>query len=115
MAHAVHIHGYGGPETLSWGGVEVGGPGPGEARIRQTAIGLNYIDTYHRTGLYPIELPSGLGLEAAGRIVALGRFSRRLLEQARPLLRERVGAVGRRGEEGGDPEGAARVEAGFAL
>jgi NADPH2:quinone reductase len=73
MAHAVHIHDYGGPETLSWGGVEVGDPGPGEARIRQTAIGLNYIDIYHRTGLYKVpSLPAIIGMEGAGVIEAVG-------------------------------------------
>ena len=57
MTHAIRIHQTGGPEVLSWDDVEVGRPGPGEARIRQTAIGLNFIDTYHRTGLYPLPAP----------------------------------------------------------
>lgn len=52
--------------------VELADPGPGEAFIRHTAIGLNFIDTYHRTGLYPVELPSGLGIEAAGVVEAVG-------------------------------------------
>ncbi|MCK5090162.1 MAG: alcohol dehydrogenase catalytic domain-containing protein, partial [Hyphomicrobiaceae bacterium] len=73
MAHAVRIHDYGGPEALSWGVVEVGDPGPGEARIRQTAIGLNYIDVYHRTGLYKLaDLPAIIGMEGAGVVEALG-------------------------------------------
>lgn len=73
MAHAVRIHDYGGPEALSWGVVEVGDPGPGEARIRQTAVGLNYIDVYHRTGLYKLAgLPAIIGMEGAGAVEALG-------------------------------------------
>ncbi|MEM7665583.1 MAG: quinone oxidoreductase [Pseudomonadota bacterium] len=63
---------FGGPEVIEWAEVEVPSPGPGEVLIEHTAIGLNFIDTYHRTGLYPVELPSGLGLEAAGTITALG-------------------------------------------
>src|SRR5262245_10787499 len=72
MAKAVRIHQHGGPEVLSFEEVAVGDPGPGQARVRHTAIGLNYIDTYHRRGLYPLPLPSGLGSEAAGVIEALG-------------------------------------------
>jgi NADPH2:quinone reductase len=70
--HAIRFHQTGGPEVLSWDSVEVGDPGPGEVRVRHTAVGLNYIDTYHRSGLYPVTLPSGLGLEAAGVIEAVG-------------------------------------------
>lgn len=62
----------GGPEVLEWGALELPAPGPGEARVRHTAVGVNYIDTYHRTGLYPLPLPSGLGLEAAGVVEAVG-------------------------------------------
>ncbi len=62
----------GGPEVLELQSVEVGDPGPGEIRLRHTAIGLNYIDTYHRRGLYPVPLPSGIGLEAAGVVEAVG-------------------------------------------
>lgn len=62
----------GGPEVIEWVESDIPAPGHGEVLIEQTAIGLNFIDTYHRTGLYPIELPSGLGLEAAGKIIALG-------------------------------------------
>ena len=58
---------------MSWGVVEVGDPGPGEARIRQTAIGLNYVDVYHRTGLYKLaDLPAIIGMEGAGVVEALG-------------------------------------------
>jgi NADPH2:quinone reductase len=70
--HAIRIHEYGGTEVLKWEQVELPEPAAGEARIRHTAIGLNLIDTYHRTGLYPLELPSGLGTEAAGVIEAVG-------------------------------------------
>src|SRR5204863_9450883 len=62
----------GGPEVLQWEDVSVGEPGAGEARVANKAVGLNYIDTYHRTGLYPVPLPSGIGLEAAGVIEAVG-------------------------------------------
>jgi NADPH2:quinone reductase len=72
MGHAIRIHELGGPEVLCWEEVEVGNPGPGEVRVRHTAIGLNFIDTYHRTGLYPVELPSGLGMEAAGIVEEIG-------------------------------------------
>ena len=70
--HAIRIHEYGGPEVLTWENVEVPEPAPGEARIHQTAVGLNLIDTYHRSGLYPLELPSGIGSEAAGVVEAIG-------------------------------------------
>ncbi len=63
---------HGGPEIIEWVEDAIPSPGPGEVLIEQSAIGLNFIDTYHRTGLYPVELPSGLGLEAAGTIIALG-------------------------------------------
>ncbi len=73
MAHAIRIHAHGGPEVLKWEAVEVGEPGPGEVRIRQTAIGLNYIDVYHRTGLYRLaDFPAVIGMEGAGRVEALG-------------------------------------------
>lgn len=72
MVKAIRIEEFGGPEVLQWREVEVGEPGPGEVRLRHTAVGLNFIDTYHRSGLYPLELPSGLGSEAAGVVEALG-------------------------------------------
>jgi len=72
MPHAIRIHSTGGPEVLSWEEVAVGDPGPGEARIRHTAVGVNYIDTYHRSGLYKLELPSGIGAEGAGLVEAVG-------------------------------------------
>ena len=70
--HAIRIHQTGGPEAMRWEKVEVGEPGPGQVRIRHTAVGLNFIDTYHRSGLYPLPLPSGIGLEAAGVVEAVG-------------------------------------------
>ena len=70
--HAIRIHEYGGPEVLEWEEIDLPEPAAGEARIRHTAIGLNLIDTYHRTGLYPMDLPVGLGSEAAGIVEAVG-------------------------------------------
>jgi len=70
--HAIRFHETGGPDKLRWEEVEVGDPGPGEVLLRQTAVGLNYIDTYHRTGLYPLPLPSGIGLEAAAVVEKVG-------------------------------------------
>ncbi|APZ42822.1 quinone oxidoreductase family protein [Acidihalobacter ferrooxydans] len=72
MPGAIRIHENGGPDVLRFEDVAVGQPGPGEVRLRQTAVGLNYIDVYHRTGLYPVELPTVLGMEAAGRVEAVG-------------------------------------------
>ncbi|MFM8746382.1 MAG: quinone oxidoreductase family protein [Aestuariivirga sp.] len=69
---AIRISETGGPEVMKLEEIELGKPGPGEVRVRQTAIGLNYIDTYHRSGLYPVALPSGIGLEAAGVVEELG-------------------------------------------
>jgi len=73
MPKAIRFHEHGGPEVLRFEDFDPGKPAPDEAQVRHTAIGLNYIDVYDRTGLYPGELPSGLGREAAGVIVALGR------------------------------------------
>ncbi len=72
MPHAIRIHATGGPEVLVYEEITVGAPGAGEVRLRQTAIGLNYIDTYHRSGLYPLPLPTGVGSEAAGVVEAIG-------------------------------------------
>ena len=69
---AIRIYKYGGPEVLQYEEIDLAEPGVGEARVRHTAIGLNFIDTYHRTGLYPQELPTGLGTEAAGIVEAVG-------------------------------------------
>jgi NADPH2:quinone reductase len=62
----------GGPEVLRWEEVDVGDPGPGQVRLRHEAVGLNFADTYFRSGLYPIPLPAGMGVEGAGVVVALG-------------------------------------------
>jgi NADPH2:quinone reductase len=72
MPKAIRIHQAGGPEVLRYEDVDVGEPGPGQARIRHTAIGLNYVDTYHRSGLYPNPLPLTLGSEGAGVVEAVG-------------------------------------------
>ena len=72
MPHAIRIHQTGGPEVLCWEAVDLPAPAPGEATVRHHAVGLNYIDTYHRTGLYPLPLPSGIGLEGAGVVEAVG-------------------------------------------
>ncbi|MGH8682471.1 MAG: quinone oxidoreductase family protein [Burkholderiales bacterium] len=72
MPKAIRFHKTGGPEVLAWEDVEVGDPGPGQLRIRQHAIGVNYVDTYQRSGLYPMPLPSGCGSEAAGVVEAVG-------------------------------------------
>jgi len=72
-AHAIRFQKTGGPEVLQWEELEVPAPGPGELQIRHKAVGLNYIDTYHRTGLYPLRMPSGIGLEAAGVVEQVGQ------------------------------------------
>ena len=72
MPYAIRIHANGGPEALQWEEVSVGEPGPGEARVRHTAVGVNYIDTYHRSGLYKLPMPTGLGSEGAGVVEAVG-------------------------------------------
>jgi len=72
MVKAIRIHETGGPEVLKWEDVELAKPGPGEALVRQSAVGLNYIDTYHRSGLYPLPLPAVIGMEGAGIVEAVG-------------------------------------------
>jgi len=72
MPHAIRVHETGGPEVLKWEEVEVGEPGPGQIRLRQEAAGLNFIDVYHRTGLYPQPLPFTPGVEGAGVVEAVG-------------------------------------------
>jgi NADPH:quinone reductase len=72
MTHAIRIETTGGPEVMKWEPIEVGAPGEGELLLKQTAIGLNFIDVYERTGLYPNKLPTGLGREAAGVVEAIG-------------------------------------------
>jgi NADPH:quinone reductase len=72
MAQAIRIEQHGGPEVLRWCDVALKDPGAGELRVRHTAVGLNFIDIYHRSGLYPLKLPSGLGVEGAGVVEAVG-------------------------------------------
>ena len=72
MSIAIEIRQPGGPQVLELVDVQVGEPGPGQVRIRHRAIGLNFIDVYHRTGLYPLPLPSSIGMEGAGVIEAVG-------------------------------------------
>ena len=72
MTHAIRIHKTGGPDVLQWEEVEVGDPGPGQVKLRQEAAGLNFIDVYHRTGLYKQKLPFTPGVEGAGTVQAVG-------------------------------------------
>ncbi|HEX6571806.1 MAG TPA: quinone oxidoreductase [Steroidobacteraceae bacterium] len=72
MAKAIRLHRTGAPEVLQLENVEVGAPGPGQVRLRQAAVGLNFADTYFRTGLYPVPLPAGMGVEASGVVDAVG-------------------------------------------
>ena len=72
MSHAIRFHTPGGPEVLCWEEVGVGDTAPGEVRVRHHAVGLNYIDIYHRTGAYPLPMPSGIGLEGSGVVEAVG-------------------------------------------
>ena len=93
MTKAIRVHDYGGPEVLKWEAVEVGEPGPGEVRIRQTAIGLNFIDVYVRTGLYPQSaLPFVPGMEGAGVVTAVGEGVRDLKVGRRVAYAGPVGA-----------------------
>lgn len=86
MERVARIERTGGPEVIDWHDIELPPPGPGEVRMRHGAVGLNFIDTYHRRGLYPMALPSGLGLEAAGTIEAVGEG----VEDWRPGMRAGV-------------------------
>jgi NADPH2:quinone reductase len=72
MARTAKIEATGGPEVIQWVDVDLPAPGPGEVQMRNTAVGLNFIDIYHRSGVYPVKLPSGLGSEAAGVVEAVG-------------------------------------------
>ena len=72
MPFVIRIHQTGGPEVMRWEEIALAEPAPGEVRVRHEAVGLNYIDVYHRSGLYPLQLPSGIGLEAAGVVDAVG-------------------------------------------
>jgi NADPH:quinone reductase len=72
MAKGIRFYESGGPEVMQWESLEVGEPGPGEVRVRHAAVGLNFADTYFRSGLYPAALPAGMGVEAAGTVEAVG-------------------------------------------
>ena len=73
MVHAIRIHEHGGPEKLVWEAVDVGAPGDGEIHVKHHAVGLNYIDTYQRSGLYPLaNLPAVMGMEGAGEVLTVG-------------------------------------------
>ena len=72
MVHAIRIHQPGGPEVMKWESVEVPAPGPGQVRLKQHAVGVNYIDVYQRSGLYKMPLPFVAGTEGAGEVVAVG-------------------------------------------
>ena len=72
MAKSIIINSHGGPEVLQLKKVQIGSPGPKEIKIKNLAVGLNFIDTYHRTGLYPVKLPSGIGMEGAGVVEEIG-------------------------------------------
>jgi NADPH2:quinone reductase len=72
MPQAIRVHDAGGPEVLEWEEVEVGEPGPGQVKLRQEAAGLNFIDVYHRTGLYQQPLPFTPGVEGAGIVETVG-------------------------------------------
>ena len=89
---AIRFSETGGPEVMKLVDIDVERPGPGQVRVRQTAIGLNYIDTYHRSGLYPVPLPSGLGLEAAGVVEEVGEGVTNL--KAGDRIAYGVGALG---------------------
>jgi NADPH:quinone reductase len=93
MTHAIRVHRYGGPEVLHFEEVEVGDPGPGQVRIRQTAIGLNFIDIYGRTGLYPQpSFPFIPGMEGAGVVTAVGEGVRDLKVGRRVAYAGQIGA-----------------------
>jgi NADPH2:quinone reductase len=93
MTQAIRVHAYGGPEVLKWEKVEVGEPGPGEVRIKQTAVGLNYIDVYSRTGFYPqASLPFIPGMEGAGVVTAVGEGVKELKVGRRVAYAGPIGA-----------------------
>ena len=93
MTQAIRVHAYGGPEILKWEKVEVGEPGPGEVRIKQMAIGLNYVDVYSRTGFYPqASLPFIPGIEGAGVVTALGEGVKELKVGRRVAYAGPIGA-----------------------
>lgn len=92
MPYAMRIHENGGPEVMRWEAVDVGKPGPGEVLVRNTAIGLNYTDVYHRTGLYPVPMPTALGMEGAGVVEAVGPRVKDFKRGDRVVYAQPVGA-----------------------
>jgi NADPH2:quinone reductase len=92
MPHAIRIHETGGPEVLRWEPVAVGKPGPGEVLVRNTAVGVNFIDTYHRSGLYPVPLPATLGMEGAGVVEAIGPKVKEFKQGDRVAYAQPIGA-----------------------
>ena len=92
MPHVIRIDQNGGPEQMRWEEVTVGEPGPGEVRVRNTAVGLNFIDTYHRSGLYPLPLPMVLGSEGAGVVEAVGPKVKELKVGDRVAYAQPIGA-----------------------
>jgi NADPH2:quinone reductase len=96
MTHLIRVHKPGGPEVLQWESGEVGDPGPGQARVRHTAIGLNFIDVYHRTGLYPQPLPFVPGTEGAGVVEAVGEGVEHLSPGDRVAYASAIGAYAER-------------------
>ena len=97
MPHAIRVHQVGGPEVLQWEEVDVGKPGEGQVRLRQEAAGLNFIDVYHRTGLYPQPLPFTPGIEGAGVIESVGEGVTNLEEGDRVAYAGRSEAMPRSG------------------
>lgn len=91
MARAIRVHETGGPEVLRWEEVDVGKPGPGHVRIRQQAAGLNFIDVYHRTGLYPQQLPFIPGVEGAGIVESVGDGVTNIKEGDRVTYASQIG------------------------
>lgn len=92
MPHVIRIHQNGGPEQMQWEEAAVAEPGPGEVRVRNTAVGLNYIDTYHRSGLYPMPLPLVPGSEGAGVVEAVGSKVREFKVGDRVAYAQPIGA-----------------------
>lgn len=92
MSHVIRIHQHGGPEQMQWEETKVADPGPGEVRVRNTAVGLNFIDTYHRSGLYPLPLPLVLGSEGAGVVEAVGPKVREFKVGDRVAYAQPIGA-----------------------
>ena len=107
MPHAIQVHETGGPEVMRLEEVTVGEPGPGEARIRHAAVGLNYIDVYFRMGLYPApSLPFSPGMEGAGEVIALGEGVTDLTVGDRVAYAGSLGAYCRGADHPGGPAGA---------